>query len=385
MAIAAQHVRYLRGLAHSLSPIVLVGNKGISDNLLDELKQALDRHELVKLRVLAETREERDQLVLAIQRHTGAELIQRVGHTATFYRQHPTRPKIALPGSRPPAKAENHRAGERLGPRETSPSRSTPGPQRLAQAGDRPFRRQPGDLPVTKAPGPRFARGPAASAAQGRPSGRAQFAPTSLRSEAGPGARRSIRETSERTPRGAVGRPFSRDPTKAPRRGATELAAPARRGGGRFAAVAAETSPRRERRDTAAAGPWVAKAERAFTPGGEAKGRYRVGSTDRSAGARRGSPAGFGPTDRPQAGRRAQASPGVQRERLGAPRRERGAIEAGPIGRDQRKRNPYGSWSAGRASGKPTASAPRSDRAPLSGNKRPGPPGTRGKRPFNRD
>ena len=108
MAIAAQHVRYLRGLAHSLSPIVLVGNKGISDNLLDELKQALDRHELVKLRVLAETREERDQLVLAIQRHTGAELIQRVGHTATFYRQHPTRPKIALPGSRPPVLVMSH-------------------------------------------------------------------------------------------------------------------------------------------------------------------------------------------------------------------------------------------------------------------------------------
>lgn len=64
-----------------------VGAAGASDALVAELERALDDHELVKLRLAAGDRDERSKLVETLCRRTGAELVQRIGHTATIYRQ----------------------------------------------------------------------------------------------------------------------------------------------------------------------------------------------------------------------------------------------------------------------------------------------------------
>lgn len=100
MPLDKEQVRYLRGLAHTLNPIVMVGNKGVSQTLVDELKLALDRHELVKIKVQAEQREDRDMLIDGLLTSAAAELVQRVGHTATLFRRNATKPKIHLPGDR---------------------------------------------------------------------------------------------------------------------------------------------------------------------------------------------------------------------------------------------------------------------------------------------
>ena len=52
--------RYLRGLAHALKPVLLVGAKGVTPSLLAELGDVLEQHELVKVKVAAEDREARD-------------------------------------------------------------------------------------------------------------------------------------------------------------------------------------------------------------------------------------------------------------------------------------------------------------------------------------
>jgi len=110
MALSKEHVRYLRGMAHTQSPIVMVGNKGVSQTLVTELAAALDRHELVKIRVMAEAREDREQLIEGLLKSAGAELIQRVGHTATLFKRNAKQPKIVLPGEKPvsshPARAD---------------------------------------------------------------------------------------------------------------------------------------------------------------------------------------------------------------------------------------------------------------------------------------
>ena len=100
MPLDKEQVRYLRGLAHTLNPIVMVGNKGVSQTLVDELKLALDRHELVKIKVQAEQREDRDMLIDGLLTSASAELVQRVGHTATLFRRNAKKPKIHLPGDR---------------------------------------------------------------------------------------------------------------------------------------------------------------------------------------------------------------------------------------------------------------------------------------------
>lgn len=87
--------RYLRGLAHDLKPIVLVGQHGISENLIDNFRAALLAHELVKVKVhggdgLVDTAE-------ALYEATGAQLAQKIGFVLVFYKPHPDDPTIELP------------------------------------------------------------------------------------------------------------------------------------------------------------------------------------------------------------------------------------------------------------------------------------------------
>jgi len=88
--------RHLRALAHPLKPVVLVGDRGITDALLRELDLSLAHHELLKVRVKAADRDERDALVARLCEATGAELVQRIGHVAVLYRR-AEKPRIALP------------------------------------------------------------------------------------------------------------------------------------------------------------------------------------------------------------------------------------------------------------------------------------------------
>lgn len=87
--------RYLRGLAHDLKPIVLVGQHGMSENLIDNFRAALLAHELVKVKVhggdgLVDTAE-------ALYEATGAQLAQKIGFVLVFYKPHPDDPTIELP------------------------------------------------------------------------------------------------------------------------------------------------------------------------------------------------------------------------------------------------------------------------------------------------
>jgi RNA-binding protein len=90
-------IRYLRGLAHSLNPVILVGNKGVTPALTREFGGALDQHELVKVKIAGTDREARQQQIDALAEEAGAEVVQRIGHTATFFRRNAEAPKIALP------------------------------------------------------------------------------------------------------------------------------------------------------------------------------------------------------------------------------------------------------------------------------------------------
>ena len=89
--------KHLRRLGHDRNPIVLVGQGGISANLVAQLDRALNDHELVKVRARVGDREARDEILEQLAASTGAELVQRIGHVALYYRPHPEKPKILLP------------------------------------------------------------------------------------------------------------------------------------------------------------------------------------------------------------------------------------------------------------------------------------------------
>lgn len=97
MSITEKQRRHLRGLAHHLKPVVMVGQKGLSEGVFNELDIALESHELVKLRISAADREERREMITALGQQSGSELIQTIGQVAVLYRRHPKKPKIKLP------------------------------------------------------------------------------------------------------------------------------------------------------------------------------------------------------------------------------------------------------------------------------------------------
>jgi len=79
--------RYLRGLAHHLKPVVHLGQQGMSAGLLAAVNEALELHELIKVRFVDfKEREIKRELAAAIGRETASELVGLIGNLAIFYR-----------------------------------------------------------------------------------------------------------------------------------------------------------------------------------------------------------------------------------------------------------------------------------------------------------
>ena len=78
----------LRAAAHTLKPVIMIGQSGLTSAVVAETKQALDSHELIKVKIRAE-RPERKLISEKICTNTGAELIQTIGQIAVIYRLNP--------------------------------------------------------------------------------------------------------------------------------------------------------------------------------------------------------------------------------------------------------------------------------------------------------
>ncbi len=81
--------RWLKKQAHHLRPVVMLGQHGLTDAVINEIEIALKHHELIKVKVNAGEREERDALVAAIAQRTASDLVQRIGNTASYFRANP--------------------------------------------------------------------------------------------------------------------------------------------------------------------------------------------------------------------------------------------------------------------------------------------------------
>jgi RNA-binding protein len=97
ISLTAAQTRFLRGQAHGLKAMLQVGGKGVTPAVVSEIGQALEDHELIKVKVAADDREARAGLIDAIVDGTGAALVQRIGHTAVLYRPSREKRQIILP------------------------------------------------------------------------------------------------------------------------------------------------------------------------------------------------------------------------------------------------------------------------------------------------
>lgn len=96
MTLTNKQRQYLKGMAHSLKPVVLLGQHGLTEGVLAEIDLALNFHELIKVKVAAEDREVKKLIMDAIVRETSAVNVQSIGHILTLYRASEEK-KISLP------------------------------------------------------------------------------------------------------------------------------------------------------------------------------------------------------------------------------------------------------------------------------------------------
>jgi RNA-binding protein len=78
--------QYLKGLAHDLQPVVIIGNNGLTESVVKEIDLNLKAHELIKVRVLGDEREAREAMIEDICNATNASFVQHIGKLIVLYR-----------------------------------------------------------------------------------------------------------------------------------------------------------------------------------------------------------------------------------------------------------------------------------------------------------
>ena len=79
----------LKARAHGLKPVVLLGNSGLSAPVMKEIDRALAAHELIKVKVPGDDREEREALFAEVAEALSAARVQAIGKLLLFYRPAP--------------------------------------------------------------------------------------------------------------------------------------------------------------------------------------------------------------------------------------------------------------------------------------------------------
>ena len=80
--------KQFKAQAHSLKPVIIVGQAGLTESVLKEIEITLDTHELIKIKIRAE-KEQRNQIRDQIVTDTHSELIQTIGQIIVIYRKKP--------------------------------------------------------------------------------------------------------------------------------------------------------------------------------------------------------------------------------------------------------------------------------------------------------
>jgi len=95
--LTGKQKRFLRAEAHHLTPIFQVGKGGVNDNLIRHVEEALETRELIKVSILNNNSDDRDEVAEEIATSAGAELVQVIGKTIVLYKESRENKRIELP------------------------------------------------------------------------------------------------------------------------------------------------------------------------------------------------------------------------------------------------------------------------------------------------
>ncbi|MET3682481.1 RNA-binding protein [Alkalibacillus flavidus] len=95
--LTGKQKRYLRKHAHHLSPLFQVGKSGINHNMIDQIDETLEKRELIKVSVLQNNFEDKDDIAEQIAQGTDAEIVQTIGNIIVLYRESAEQSQYDLP------------------------------------------------------------------------------------------------------------------------------------------------------------------------------------------------------------------------------------------------------------------------------------------------
>ena len=97
MTLSKKQIKFLRAKCHALKAVIQLGQKGLSDEVLNEIDIALSHHELVKIKLSVDDRELRKKLISDICMKSHSQEVQSIGKTLSVYRVNADQAIIELP------------------------------------------------------------------------------------------------------------------------------------------------------------------------------------------------------------------------------------------------------------------------------------------------
>lgn len=89
-------LKELKAIGHQLNPVVIVGGQGLTDTVIEEVNRALTDHELIKVKIPAGSKDERDAVNQAISEATGSVIVTSIGRVVLLLRRNPeANPKLS--------------------------------------------------------------------------------------------------------------------------------------------------------------------------------------------------------------------------------------------------------------------------------------------------
>jgi RNA-binding protein len=99
MKLTNNQKKYLRSIAHDLKPFVMIGQHGLSESVIAEINTTMLKHELIKIKLRVEDRDEKQKIIEKILEFSHAEIVQVIGGVLVIYRPFEDNPDIILPRS----------------------------------------------------------------------------------------------------------------------------------------------------------------------------------------------------------------------------------------------------------------------------------------------
>lgn len=95
--LTGKQKRFLRSKAHHLTPIFQVGKGGVNENMVKQIAEALEARELIKVSVLQNCEDDKNDVAAALVKADRAHLVQTIGNTIVLYKESKENKQIELP------------------------------------------------------------------------------------------------------------------------------------------------------------------------------------------------------------------------------------------------------------------------------------------------